>query len=352
MRSTSSRSLLALSSLLLTLPSPSAAFDCAEIQAQSVKFDLSKLGGPHIVQWSPDPDLDAQVQLNYNFTLDICNKIKWHKGGSLATECHHGARVCAIRETVDTTGVNNATINPIDIAGTYTSHSHRSIDAQFTLLRGSESNSDAAREGVRAELHGGRFPFEDSKTGVDQRAIIEFVCDRERTGLEGTRDDDGEKDDGDDDDSDDKGDDKEGDDKKEEGKRLSRRDDDHGKCVGDDKKSLRFCGYERESLPKDKVARTLRLEWRTKYACEDAPRDAPGSHWGFFTWFIIIAFLAIATYLIFGSWLNYNRYGARGWDLLPHGDTIRDIPYLFRDWARRVMGTVQGSGSRGGYSAV
>lgn len=63
-------------------------------------------------------------------------------------------------------------------------------------------------------------------------------------------------------------------------------------------------------------------------------------------------FLAIAAYLIFGSWLNYNRYGARGWDLLPHGDTIRDIPYIAKDFARKVMGTVQGGGSRGGYAAV
>lgn len=63
-------------------------------------------------------------------------------------------------------------------------------------------------------------------------------------------------------------------------------------------------------------------------------------------------FLAIAAYLIFGSWLNYNRYGARGWDLLPHGDTIRDIPYIAKDFARKVAGTVQGGGSRGGYAAV
>lgn len=62
-------------------------------------------------------------------------------------------------------------------------------------------------------------------------------------------------------------------------------------------------------------------------------------------------FMGVAAYLIFGSWLNYNRYSARGWDLVPHSDTIRDLPYLFRDWIRRVVETVQG-GSRGGYSAV
>lgn len=64
------------------------------------------------------------------------------------------------------------------------------------------------------------------------------------------------------------------------------------------------------------------------------------------------AFLLIATYLIFGSWLNYNRHGARGWDLLPHGDMLRDVPYLMKDLIRRVLNTVQSSGSRGGYSAV
>ena len=63
-------------------------------------------------------------------------------------------------------------------------------------------------------------------------------------------------------------------------------------------------------------------------------------------------FLGVATYLIFGSWLNYNRYGARGWDLVPHGDTIRDIPYILKDMGRNVVNTVSGPGPRGGYSAV
>ena len=65
-------------------------------------------------------------------------------------------------------------------------------------------------------------------------------------------------------------------------------------------------------------------------------------------------FLLTAAYLIFGSWLNYNRYSARGWDLLPHSETLRDLPYLFREWGRKAVDTVQGrgGGSRGGYSAV
>jgi hypothetical protein len=67
---------------------------------------------------------------------------------------------------------------------------------------------------------------------------------------------------------------------------------------------------------------------------------------------MLSGFMGTAAYLIFGSWINYTQHGARGWDLLPHGDTIRDIPYLFKDLIRRVLSTMQSSGSRGGYSAV
>ena len=116
----------------------------------------------------------------------------------------------------------------------------------------------------------------------------------------------------------------------------------------------------------------LRLEWETTHACENssAPTNSSSSgHWGFFTWFIIMyvlvmsvvvfrltenisVFLGVAAYLIFGSWLNYNRLGTTGFDSVPHADTIRDLPYLFRDWMRRVVDTVQGGHSRAGYSAV
>jgi autophagy-related protein 27 len=174
----------------------------------------------------------------------------------------------------------NSTITPIDIAGTYTSYNGRNIDAKFERLRDSPSNSDAGREGLRAILNGGRFPFDDKKSGVDQRAIIEFVCDKDRTGLEGDEKDNGDKEDDKDDDKEEDGDNKE--------EKLRRRDDSSkGKCE-DSEASLRFCGFQLEDAGKDKKAKTLRLEWRTQYACEDAPPVDGGSHWGFFGWFFIV----------------------------------------------------------------
>jgi hypothetical protein len=286
-----------LSTLALASLIPSTwAFDCKDVAADKVHFNLGKLAGPHVVHWQRE-DLETEYKYKYNFTIDICDKLKWHKGGSLATECHHGARgtwnligltewanrsaVCGIREDINLGTGGNSSITPIDIAGTYTTQTGRGLDAKFELLRNSKSNADGGREGLRAILNGGRLPFDSKKNGVDQRAIVEFVCDKEREGLEGDEKEGGDL-------EDDKDSDKEGDkdDKKEE--KLRRREESgKGKCEDSDH-SLRFCGYQTEEEGKDKV-QTLRLEWRTKYACEDAPKNVDGgSHWGFFGWFFIM----------------------------------------------------------------
>ena len=233
------------------------------------------------------------------------------------------------------------------IAGDLRTKGGKDMNAKFERLKTSTSHADSEKEGVRIEMNGG---FKTLKSGTRaQKAIVEFVCDKDRDGLENLYDPE-----------------KKDDEKVE-------RDEDHDTKGGEDPKSasLSVVRYDEGEGEVD----ILRMEWRTKYACEDSKGEQEaeqGNHWGFFTWFIIMfvlpichlqnvlliltqsnsAFLSTATYLIFGSWLNYNRYGARGWDLLPHGDTIRDVPYLFKDWMRRVLNTIQGPGSRGGYAAV
>ncbi len=233
----------------------------------------------------------------------------------------------------------------IPVAGNFDSSTGKSLDPRVTRLKAQDSSSD----GLQIELNGGNYHK------MKQRAVIQLQCDKDRTGNEEKV----EEEKGNDDDAE---------------RKLRRRDDDGDKEEDDDPSagpSLSFVSYGQvEGKEKMEV---LRLNWRTKYACEDyADSDeARKSGWGFFTWFILMygksipylstltdcfalssGFLSIAAYLIFGSWLNYNRYGARGWDLLPHGDTIRDLPYLFKDFSRKVVETVSGGGSRGGYSAV
>ncbi|EEQ84135.1 hypothetical protein RJZ56_000543 [Blastomyces dermatitidis] len=299
--------------LLLLFPTLSygVTLDCDRIVVDSKLWNLRSLAGPHsvynVVEHPP-------TTINTTYTVNLCQPLK-------ETECPSGTMICGVQRSSN----DNKVLGAIPIAGIYVQNSGRNLDPKVTRLK----SSDSQHEGLRVELHGGKYPF----NGKDykQQAVIEMTCDLERTGLEGdwsgkrTKRADEDGSDGD------KKDDKAGDTKK------------------GDEKSLQFKSYGLV----DNVF-VLRLDWLTKYACEDFEDggNEKNNHWGLFTWLIVIVFLCTAAYLIFGSWLNYNRYGARGWDLLPHGDTIRDIPYILKDWGRKVVTTVQGPGPRGGYSAV
>jgi len=182
--------------------------------------------------------------------------------------------------------VSIAQVRPI--AGNYEASHGRGLDPVYSRLRGSASHSDAERDGIRIELHGGKYP--DTRKGTYQKAIIEFECDPERTGLEGLKD------------------------EKEERKlvrREEKKDDEDGDDDDDEedgKSSLKFISYRSEGEGKDEME-VLRLYWRTKYACEAAPGDkdsdknkdgksgdgekeghdkARKAGWGWFTWLIIM----------------------------------------------------------------
>lgn len=155
------------------------------------------------------------------------------------------------------------------------------LNPKYTRLRNSGSHADADREGLRVELNGG------DHAGVKQKAIVEFVCDQDKTGLEGLT-----------------------------GKAMAdktRREEEDGD--GQDRKplpdpnegkSLKFLNYRVENTGgsgshEDEEMGVLRLEWMTKYACEKTkggknreddpvPGTPPSktSGWGFFTWFIVM----------------------------------------------------------------
>uniref|UniRef100_A0A093V1P8 Autophagy-related protein 27 n=1 Tax=Talaromyces marneffei PM1 TaxID=1077442 RepID=A0A093V1P8_TALMA len=337
-----STQLAALASSLLLLPSLTHAIslDCANIVVDKVKFDLSPLSGVHEIT---DFQEFEDYSVNTTYVLNICNTLR----GAATREgvkCGTSRNICGFEKTLYSDGRSDA-LKSLPIAGYENSLGGGSKDVEINLLK----SLDPETEGVRVKISGGTILEPEFKKKYPASAIIDFQCDPTRTGLEGLKNDD---------DLDQATDSKlrRDDDKKGDG--------DNNQGGGQEDKpdtknsSLIFQSF---GLVDDKEGFILRLDWKTKYACEDYKRENPGSgggsgrggHWGFFTWLIIILFLCVAAYLIFGSWLNYNRYGARGWDLLPHSDTIRDIPYIFNDWMRRVINTLQGSGgSRGGYAAV
>ncbi|KAK2011804.1 hypothetical protein LZ32DRAFT_606062 [Colletotrichum eremochloae] len=328
---------------LLMSPLPAASMlDCKHIMVDDVSFNLGALGGPHSVvtsRWHPP------TFTNTSYTVDICAPLKRKGDVKKDEQCPSFTRVCAIERTIHPGPDSKDEVEKvIPIAGELGDHGGRALDAKPERLKSSDSNSDAKKEGVRLILNGGSYPL--GRSGRNQKAIIEFICDPNKTGLEGEFKPEDQYD----------------------GSQFRAREDDKDGKDDDGpspvekqllmpNSSLIWNSYgpsEKDDMD------VLRMTWYTKYACEDAFGKPPSeggsgdtsSHWGFFTWFFVLSFLGIAAYLVFGSWLNYNRYGARGWDLLPHGDTIRDIPYLVKDWTRNVLNTVNGSGSRGGYSAV
>ena len=148
------------------------------------------------------------------------------------------------------------------IAGDFSLSAGGYLDPKQLRLKGSESTSDREKEGVRITLNGG------SHEKQKQKAIVEFLCLRDRKRDEIRRDSQDEEDGG-------TGENKEHDHSGEE------QDDGHGG-------TLKFVSWETE----ESDTKVLRLEWDTKYACEDSDgsdeESSSSGHWGFFTWLIIM----------------------------------------------------------------
>ncbi|KAI0479482.1 autophagy-related protein 27 [Xylariaceae sp. FL0804] len=340
----------ALLAALLLSPLPAAAMlDCKRVVAGKQLYNLEKLGGPHSVVMSRAV---GDIAHNTTYTVDICQPLR-KKGDAKSTEqCKNGSRVCAIKRLVGIGG-DDADLDAVEkvtpIAGELADHGGGPLDHEVTLLGDADADSD--KTGLRLVMKGG-FDRTDSGVKRKQQAVIDFICDESRNGTEGEYNPKDDKYEG------------------SENMLMARADPllfraaDEGDDDAPPPKEVQL-GIENEPslifnsygpVEGDSGMDELHLTWSSQYVCGDRDDDGENgqrsSHWGFFTWLVILIFLGTAAYLIFGSWLNYNRYGARGWDLLPHGDTIRDIPYLLKDWTRRVLNTMQGSGSRGGYSAV
>jgi hypothetical protein len=414
MRTSSSSGLLA--AALAGLAAATTAFDCSSAVVDGVKFDLHELGGPRAVVTTK---FNGASYLNTSYTVDICRSLERSEEVPKGDECPMGTRgehahkqttlfspgvvangrcccfaVCAIRRLLSLDGKQDTIQEVIALAGDLETQGGGALDANLTRLIPDDDATAAKRDGLRVVLNGGaHFLHDPASKKRKQHAVIDFLCDKDKTGTEGFwSPEDHWKGDG----SDEGG--------KEKIKRTTtettihvgrgvgveevwrrelyalnaaaadddkKKDNDEDKDVEDheehqlkyDNSALIWDSYGPSEAGEEDKADVLKLTWYTKLVCPDSSSpddgksgddsDVPSSSsWGFFTWLVIIVFLGTAAYLILGSWFNYQRFGARGWDLLPHGDVIRDIPYLIGDWVRKVLNTVQGSGARGGYTAV
>jgi len=178
--------------------------------------------------------------------------------------------VCGITQTwnpVDDPNVEHPIISDvIGVAGEYTLGHGAALDPKITRLK----TSDRKVEGIDVELHGGRY--NDRK----QKAVVSFLCDKKWTGNEGNEEEKKRVRRA-------KEDDDEGDDEPGSGERFKQ----------DPKNALQFLSYAEEGEGTDRMD-VLRMEWKTKYACEqyeEGDDDEPTKReagWGFFTWFILM----------------------------------------------------------------
>lgn len=137
------------------------------------------------------------------------------------------------------------------MAGNYHTSEGKGLDPHYERLKA----KDSTVEGLEISLNGGTYG--DKK----QKAVIRFECDPDRTGNEGSQD---------------------------AASRLKRRDD--GDDKDDDNSSLTYVSWGPTGGKDD--TDVLRLNWKTKYACEDFEEDDGDNKekkgWGFFTWVILL----------------------------------------------------------------
>ncbi len=161
--------------------------------------------------------------------------------------------VCAIQRSTDT--VENTTkINTIPIAGDFGLSLGGDLNPKWKRLKSSDSAADREKEGVRLEMHGGKYEKKN------QKAFVDFICIPESEER-----------------------------RRELGSNLAAEEglDRSGEEVDDGNGGkIKFMSWQDEGDVK-----ALRLVWHTQYACEDAVErnGKPSSgHWGFFTWFILM----------------------------------------------------------------
>lgn len=87
------------------------------------------------------------------------------------------------------------------------------------------------------------------------------------------------------------------------------------------------------SWDNEEDTKVLRLEWNTKYACEDAEESNGSSsgHWGFFTWFILMWVLSILGTLRYLTDIVSLQcfHGSRS---IPHFRLVAELQSLFSSW--------------------
>ncbi|KAF8844288.1 mannose 6-phosphate receptor domain-containing protein [Paxillus ammoniavirescens] len=281
--------LLLFSSALHAAAQDSGSFDC-HFTVGELKYDLSSLGGTNTASRTRDSPPSTYVD---EVTFDLCGELPQVEDRASEDQCPSGTRACLT--TTNNKGESSARITAV-------------IPVAQSSSPKPETSSLSSSGGVSITFHGGSYP-PSSPNPISQSFKISLAC------AESTSE-------------------------------------------------PQFSSYQDGQVL---------VEWSTPAACgstqtpppkedesnggsggpgkeDDTPIQGVGSGLGFFFLMLLLAF---ATYFALGAYYNYSTYGARGWDLIPHRDFWREVPYMLQDVIAHLCSNVRTRrSSRGGYIAV
>ncbi|KAF8513098.1 autophagy-related protein 27 [Hysterangium stoloniferum] len=271
-----------------------SALDCNEpVSVNGVNYDFSSVASEQTIESGimDTPPTKNVFQLRFN----ICQDLSRSDGISDADQCPAGTRAC-LSQINKKEGLDDRIITVVPVAQS------SQLNPEYTILQ--------SPLGISLQLHGPSYP-PDSLPSTPQSLNLTLLCTQD--GRES---------------------------------------------------SPAFLNYT------DGI---VSVEWKSKSGCSVAsdgdsgndnnggagdggekaeePSNTGGSSIG---WFFLVVLIAFAGYFALGAYYNYNNFGATGWDLVPHRDFWRDVPYLFRDFADHLCTTLRPGhkGSRRGYMAV
>ncbi|GAA5871416.1 hypothetical protein JCM16303_000747 [Sporobolomyces ruberrimus] len=271
---------------LAGVPFALAAFDCKGLSLNGNEFDLSSIAGVHkFEEQTNTPPTVTKTK----YELSLCSALPPPSSDVPASDvCPSGTRLCMTTFS-SREGLEDRLLSVVPIAGEIEGGSEMTVTA--IKVEGVEEKNEWL-----LEIKGGKY------NGVDQSARIEMKCDPNA----------------------------------------------------------------RETAPTVKEYHSkqgaLDLEWTTSAACplsDDPPPsdknpdndgndddDKISGGMGFFGWFFTLILLGFIGYFVLGAYHNYTTYGATGWDMVPHRDMWRDLPWVISDLFKTR------GGSRSGYSSL
>ncbi|GAA6007647.1 autophagy-related protein 27 [Rhodotorula paludigena] len=286
--------------LALAVATPAlAAWDCS-LSLGSAHLNLAQVDAVH--SWETTVQTPPSVTKT-RYALSLCSALPDPSSSAPEDDCPHGTRLC-MRAFSSRLGLEDRLLSVVPVAGELDGGPAFEPSAK-------EKDGEKADQAWVLELGGGKY------NGVEQRARIEMRCDPNAKETSPTVED-----------------------------------------------------Y-------DSKAGVLSLKWTTFAACptnsdsrpppsegdnkpdddggggsggrdQDGARDPVGHSGGlgFFGWFLTLLVVAFVAYFAIGSYQNYTTYSATGWDMIPHRDVWRDLPYVVADLFKGR------GGSRNGYSAL